>query len=60
MWTVTNYFLVNLSFSDLLLAVMNVIFNLIYMLNNDWPFGEFYCRISNFISNATLAASGNW
>ena len=36
MWTVTNYFLVNLSISDLLLAVLNCVFNFVYMLNNDW------------------------
>jgi len=57
MWTVTNYFLVNLSLSDLLLAVLNCFFNFVYMLNNDWPFGEVYCRISNFVANVTVAAS---
>ena len=57
MWTVTNYFLVNLSVSDLLLAVLNCFFNFVYMLNNDWPFGEVYCRISNFVANVTVAAS---
>lgn len=36
MWTVTNYFLVNLSVSDLLLAVLNCGFNFVYMLNTDW------------------------
>lgn len=22
-----------------------------------WPFGEFYCKVSNFIANVTVAAS---
>ncbi|XP_050726319.1 tachykinin-like peptides receptor 86C isoform X2 [Eriocheir sinensis] len=57
MRTVTNYFLVNLSAADLLMAVFNCIFNFIYMLHSDWPFGAVYCTISNFMANVTIAAS---
>ncbi|XP_064095584.1 tachykinin-like peptides receptor 99D isoform X2 [Macrobrachium nipponense] len=57
MRTVTNYFLVNLSAADLLMSVLNCIFNFIYMLHSDWPFGSVYCTISNFMANVTIAAS---
>ncbi|XP_023012805.1 tachykinin-like peptides receptor 86C [Leptinotarsa decemlineata] len=57
MRTVTNYFLVNLSTADLLLTTFNCIFNFIYMLQRNWPFGHWYCTVSNFIANATVAAS---
>ncbi|XP_072379905.1 tachykinin-like peptides receptor 86C [Diabrotica undecimpunctata] len=57
MRTVTNYFLVNLSTADLLLTTFNCIFNFIYMLQRNWPFGNLYCTVSNFIANATVAAS---
>ncbi|KAK9506812.1 hypothetical protein O3M35_008678 [Rhynocoris fuscipes] len=57
MRTVTNYFLVNLSFSDLMMSIFNCIFNFVYMINNDWAFGRPYCTINNFIANVTVAAS---
>ena len=57
MRTVTNYFLVNLSVANLLMSCLNCSFNFIYMLNADWPFGEPYCVISNFMANLTVAAS---
>ena len=55
--TVTNYFLVNLSLADTMVSTLNVIFNFIYMLNADWPFGEFYCKVTNFIAILSVAAS---
>ncbi|XP_045460020.1 tachykinin-like peptides receptor 86C isoform X1 [Harmonia axyridis] len=57
MRTVTNYFLVNLSTADLLLTLLNCSFNFSYMIQRHWPFGSLYCSISNFIANATVAAS---
>ncbi|XP_069170111.1 uncharacterized protein [Procambarus clarkii] len=57
MRTVTNYFLVNLSVADLMMSVFNCIFNFIYMLHSDWPFGSTYCTISNFLANVTISAS---
>ncbi|KAK6629631.1 Tachykinin-like peptides receptor 86C [Polyplax serrata] len=56
MRTVTNYFLVNLSVSDLLMSVLNCICNFIFMLNANWPFGTFYCSLNNFVSSVTVAA----
>ncbi|CAG2110962.1 unnamed protein product, partial [Medioppia subpectinata] len=57
MRTVTNYFLVNLSLADTMVSTLNVIFNFIYMLNSDWPFGQFYCKVSNFIAIVSVGAS---
>uniref|UniRef100_A0A1A9WB26 G-protein coupled receptors family 1 profile domain-containing protein n=1 Tax=Glossina brevipalpis TaxID=37001 RepID=A0A1A9WB26_9MUSC len=57
MRTVTNYFIVNLSIADAMVSCLNVTFNYIYMLNNDWPFGELYCKISQFIAILTISAS---
>ena len=57
MWTSTNYFLVNLSITDLLLTVLNGLFNFIYMRDNNWIFGDIYCTINNFVAYVTVAAS---
>ncbi|XP_049870340.1 tachykinin-like peptides receptor 86C, partial [Pectinophora gossypiella] len=57
MRTVTNYFLVNLSCADLMMASLNCLFNFIYMLHSDWIFGLWYCQLSNFLANVTVAAS---
>ncbi|XP_015910851.1 tachykinin-like peptides receptor 99D [Parasteatoda tepidariorum] len=57
MRSVTNYFLVNLSLADMMVSTLNVIFNFVYMLDGDWPFGEAYCKISNFIAIVSVAAS---
>lgn len=57
MRTITNYFLLNLSIADLSMSSLNCMFNFIYMLNSDWPFGSFYCRVNNFMGNVTVATS---
>ncbi|XP_076373168.1 tachykinin-like peptides receptor 86C [Tachypleus tridentatus] len=57
MRTVTNYFLLNLSLADLLMATFNAIFNFVYMLNSHWPFGSVYCILNNFIANLTVCSS---
>lgn len=57
MRSVTNYFLVNLSVSDLLMALLNCVFNFIFMIDSDWPFGAAYCTVNNFVANVTVAAS---
>lgn len=54
MRTVTNYFLLNLSVSDLLMAVLNCVFNFIFMIDSgmkdsrehDWKF--FFLFFSSF------------
>ncbi|XP_055524526.1 tachykinin-like peptides receptor 99D isoform X2 [Wyeomyia smithii] len=57
MRTVTNYFLVNLSIADAMVSTLNVTFNFTYMLNVDWPFGNFYCKISQFVAILSICAS---
>ncbi|KAH8293692.1 hypothetical protein KR054_003075 [Drosophila jambulina] len=57
MRTVTNYFLLNLSIADLLMSSLNCVFNFIFMLNSDWPFGSIYCTINNFVANVTVSTS---
>uniref|UniRef100_A0A1A9VEM5 G-protein coupled receptors family 1 profile domain-containing protein n=1 Tax=Glossina austeni TaxID=7395 RepID=A0A1A9VEM5_GLOAU len=57
MRTITNYFLLNLSIADLLMSSLNCIFNFIFMLNSDWPFGALYCTINNFMANVTVSTS---
>lgn len=48
---------VNLSIADAMVSSLNVTFNYIYMLDNDWPFGELYCKISQFIATLSISAS---
>ncbi|KAH7977751.1 hypothetical protein HPB49_003373 [Dermacentor silvarum] len=57
MRTVTNYFLVNLSVADLLTSTLNAGFNLVYMLESHWAFGEPYCVFNNFVASLTVACS---
>jgi len=57
MRTVINYFLVNLAIADALISVLNTLFNFVYMINNNWPFGRGYCRFAQFIAPCTISAS---
>lgn len=57
MRTVTNYFLLNLSIADFLLASGNATFNFVFMLENHWPFGGTFCVISSFVANLTVSTS---
>ncbi|XP_024082499.1 tachykinin-like peptides receptor 99D isoform X2 [Cimex lectularius] len=57
MRTVTNYFLVNLAIADAMVSSLNVTFSYSYMVNSDWPFGNVYCKISQFVSVLSICAS---
>uniref|UniRef100_A0A1B6D2R7 G-protein coupled receptors family 1 profile domain-containing protein n=1 Tax=Clastoptera arizonana TaxID=38151 RepID=A0A1B6D2R7_9HEMI len=57
MRTVTNYFLVNLSIADTMVSTLNVTFNYVYMLSSDWPFGNLYCKINQFVAVLSICAS---
>ncbi|XP_065299693.1 uncharacterized protein [Dermacentor albipictus] len=39
-------------------ATFNAVFNLVYMLESHWAFGEGYCVFSNFVANLTVSSSG--
>ncbi|TMW43801.1 hypothetical protein DOY81_011119, partial [Sarcophaga bullata] len=52
-----SIFPVNLSIADAMVSSLNVTFNYIYMLHNDWPFGELYCKVSQFIATLSISAS---
>lgn len=43
--------------ADTMVSTLNVSVNFVYMLNNDWPFGELYCKFSNFIAIVSVGAS---
>nr|XP_060624855.1 substance-K receptor isoform X1 [Anolis sagrei ordinatus] len=49
MRTVTNYFIVNLALSDLLMTALNTVFNFIYASHNVWYFGKGFCQFINFV-----------
>lgn len=57
MWTIPNAFIANMSLSDLLMAILNCIFNYIHMRDREWTFGGIYCSINNFMAIVTVAAS---
>jgi len=40
-----------------MVSSLNVTFNYYYMLDSDWPFGEFYCKLSQFIAMLSICAS---
>ncbi|XP_041922698.1 substance-K receptor [Alosa sapidissima] len=57
MRTVTNYFIVNLAFSDVSMATFNTAFNFVYALHNDWYFGLGYCKFHNFFPITAMFSS---
>ncbi|NWS54720.1 NK2R protein, partial [Chunga burmeisteri] len=57
MRTATNYFIVNLALSDLLMSTFNTIFNFIYASHNVWYFGEEFCRFQNWFPITAMFAS---
>lgn len=57
MRTVTNYFLLNLAFSDLSMAAFNTLINFIYAAHGEWYFGKAYCKFHNFFPVTSVFAS---
>uniref|UniRef100_A0A8C0JF09 Tachykinin receptor 2 n=1 Tax=Chelonoidis abingdonii TaxID=106734 RepID=A0A8C0JF09_CHEAB len=57
MRSVTNYFIVNLALSDLLIAAFNILFNFIYASHNVWYFGKEFCRFQNFFPITVMFVS---
>ncbi|CAG11520.1 unnamed protein product, partial [Tetraodon nigroviridis] len=57
MRTVTNFFLLNLAFSDVSMAAFNTLINFIYAAHGEWYFGEIYCKFHNFFPVTAVFAS---
>lgn len=57
MRTVTNYFLLNLAFSDASMAAFNTLINFIYASHGEWYFGKAYCKFHNFFPVTSVFAS---
>ena len=51
MRTTTNYYLVNLAVSDLLVASMPVWIHVVDSLNEFWLFGSFLCKFNPFMQS---------
>ena len=52
--TFTNFFIANLSVSDLLMTMVNVPFGVARMLLHNWPFGDFLCKCLPFIQATSV------
>ena len=59
MRTVTNVFLLNLSVSDLLLAVFCMPFTLIPLLQRNFVFGEFMCVAIRYLQGKLIYVCSN-
>ncbi|KAK0136539.1 Neuromedin-K receptor [Merluccius polli] len=57
MRTVTNYFLLNLAFSDASVAAFNASVNCVYAAHGDWYFGDAYCKFHNLFPVTAMFAS---
>lgn len=57
MRTVTNTFLVSLAVSDMLIAMVNMPFQLKFHLQNEWTLGEVLCKFSTYLQGAVIVTS---
>jgi hypothetical protein len=57
MHTVTNVFILNVAVSDILITVLNIPFNLVRVLMDEWPFGSWMCHVIPFIQVAGVYSS---
>ncbi|XP_061175623.1 gastrin/cholecystokinin type B receptor-like [Saccostrea echinata] len=59
--TLTDIYIVSLASSDLLIAALNMPFQLYYVVANDWVasgnFGLFLCKFTTYIEGVTVVAS---
>jgi len=53
----TNSFLVNISIADIGMAVLNCLPSFIFMRDNVWILGSFFCSVSHFSSYLTISVS---
>lgn len=59
--TLTDIYIISLATSDLLIATLNMPFQLYYVVANDWmatgDFGLFLCKLTTYIEGVAVAAS---
>ncbi|XP_065574140.1 RYamide receptor-like isoform X3 [Artemia franciscana] len=57
-WTVTNYFIINLAISDILMAVACIPFSFVStLILHYWPFGGFMCRTVQYSQVVSVVVS---
>lgn len=54
MRTSTNMLMTNLAVSDLLMTVINIPFNMVRNLLNEWPFGSVLCILVPLVQNTSV------
>jgi hypothetical protein len=54
MRTVTNFYIVNLTISDIMMTLINIPFNVMRFVLDDWPFGQLLCKCVPFIQTASV------
>lgn len=57
MKTVTNVFLVSLSVSDTMIALLNMPFQLQFYLRNEWTMGEALCKLTNYVQGVVVVST---
>uniref|UniRef100_UPI00398E66DF neuropeptide FF receptor 2-like n=1 Tax=Pristiophorus japonicus TaxID=55135 RepID=UPI00398E66DF len=57
MWTVTNFFILNLAISDLLVGIFCMPSTLVDNILTGWPFGSFVCKMSGLVQGISVSAS---
>ena len=57
MRTVTNTYLVSLAASDMLIAVVNMPFQLLFIVENEWTLGSVTCKMSSYVQGVTIIVS---
>jgi hypothetical protein len=54
---VTQCFLINLAFSDMIFIIACIPFTSLTYLINGWIFGRFLCKLSQYLTFVTVCAS---
>ncbi|KAL1121969.1 hypothetical protein AAG570_003377 [Ranatra chinensis] len=57
MRTVTNYFIGNLAFGDILMTLFCVPFSSVHVLLQHWPFGPHMCRLVSYTQAVSVFVS---
>ena len=60
MWTTTNFYIVNLAVSDLLITLSCTWVHLVDHLTEGWVLGAFFCKFNSFAQGKLNSASTRW